>query len=287
MDVLKALVLGARGQLGTELMRELSRRGHAAVGLGRHELDITRADLVEQAVRLHRPDWLINAAAYNQVDVAEREPLAALLANGLAVRHMALACREAGAGLLHFSTDHVFDGRKSTPYTEDDRPNPLSAYGVSKLAGELYGRAYLEKHYIVRTAGVFGPAGRSTNRGNFIELMLRKAAEGQVIRVVEDFYASPTYAPTLAARSLDLLERAPAGTYHVGGGGAVSWYEYALMIFDEAGIRAEVVPTNDRDYRTPARRPKYSVLSNARIESLGLAPMPPLAEAIREYLKNR
>jgi len=268
-------------------MRELRRRGHHAAGLGRQELDITRADLIEQAVRLHHPDWLINAAAYNQVDVAEKEPLTALQANGLAVRHMAVACRDSGATLLHFSTDHVFDGRKSTPYTEDDLPSPVSAYGVSKLAGELYTRAYLDRHCIVRTAGVFGPAGRGTNRGNFLELMLRKAAEGQAIRVVEDYYASPTYAPALASRSIDLLERAVYGTYHIGGGCEVSWYQYALMIFDEAGLRAEVVPTNERDYRTLARRPKYSVLSNQRIESLGLLPMPSLEQTIRDYLTKR
>jgi dTDP-4-dehydrorhamnose reductase len=283
----KALDLGARGQLGTELMRVLAARGHSAAGLGREELDITRADLVEQAVRLHKPDWLINAADYNQVDVAEREPLAALQANGLAVRHMAVCCRNSGATLLHFSTDHVFDGRKPTPYTEQDLPHPLSAYGVSKLAGELYAQAYLEKLYVVRTAGVFGPAGRATNRGNFVELMLRMAAEGRAIRVVEDFYASPTYAPALAARSIDLLEKALFGLYHIGGGCEISWYAYALTIFAEAGIHAEVSPTNEREYTTPAKRPKHSVLSNAKIEAAGLAPMPPLEQCIQEYLKAR
>src|SRR5712692_861845 len=283
----KAIVLGARGQLGTELVRELLSRGHQTVGLGREELDITRADLVEQALRLHRPQWLINSAAYNQVDVAEREPLQALQANGLALRHMAVACRQAGIVLLHFSTDHVFDGEKSSPYTEEDLPRPVSAYGVSKLEGELYVQAYLAKFYIVRTAGVFGPAGRRTNRGNFIEFMLRMAAEGRAIRVVEDHYASPTYAPALAARAIDLLERAPSGIYHIGGGCEISWYAYALTIFAEAGIRAEISPTNEREYITPARRPKYSVLSNAKMESLGLAPMPKLEECVREYLKRR
>ncbi|HYM11694.1 MAG TPA: dTDP-4-dehydrorhamnose reductase [Bryobacterales bacterium] len=283
----KALVLGARGQLGTELMRVLGARGHSAAGLGREELDITRADLVEQAMRLYKPDWLINAAAYNQVDVAEREPLAALQANGLAVRHMAVCCRDSGATLLHFSTDHVFDGRKPTPYTEADLPHPLSAYGVSKLAGELYAQAYLEKLYVVRTAGVFGPAGRTTNRGNFVELMLRMAAEGRAVRVVEDFYASPTYAPALAARSIGLLEKAPFGLYHIGGGCEISWYAYALTIFAEAGIHAEIAPTNEREYTTPAKRPKHSVLSNAKMEAAGLAPMPPLEQCIREYLKAR
>ena len=283
----KALVLGARGQLGTELVRELFSRGHQVVGLGRDELDITRADLVEQAVALHHPDWLLNAAAYNQVDVAEREPLAAMQANGLAVRHMAVCCRNSGATLLHFSTDHVFDGTKLTPYTEEDMPRPVSAYGVSKLAGELYAQACLKKYYIVRTAGVFGPEGRTTNRGNFVELMLRMAAEGRVIRVVEDHYASPTYAPALAARSIDLLEQAPYGLYHIGGGCEISWYAYALTIFAEAGIQAEVMPTNEREYVTPARRPKHSALSNAKMESAGLKPMPPLEQALREYLKKR
>lgn len=283
----KALVLGARGQLGTELVRELKARGHTAVGLGRDDLDITRADLIEQAMRLHRPDWLLNAAAYNPVDIAEREPLAAMQANGIAVRQMAICCRDSGATLLHFSTDHVFDGAKSTPYTEQDVPRPLSAYGISKLAGELYAQAYAERVYVVRTAGVFGPAGRSTNRGNFVELMLRMAAEGRAIRVVEDFYASPAYAPALALRSLDLLEKAPFGLYHIGGGCEISWYAYALMILGEAGIHAEITPTNEREYKTPARRPKYSVLSNAKMEAAGLAPMPPLQDVLREYLGRR
>ncbi len=284
---MKALVLGARGQLGTDLMRELAGRGHQAVGLGRQELDITRADLVEQAFRLHRPDWVLNAAAYNQVDVAEKEPAAALAANGLAARHMAVCCRDSGATLLHFSTDHVFDGTKTTPYMEEDRPAPVSAYGVSKLAGELYVQAYLRTYCIVRTAGVFGPQGRHTNRGNFVELMLRMASEGRSIRVVEDFYATPTYAPVLAARSVELLEKGCFGVYHIGGGQVVSWYQFALMIFGEADVRAEIQPANERDYPTPARRPKYSGLSNAKMETAGLAPMPSLERALGEYFQKR
>lgn len=269
------------------MVRALAARGHQATGLGRQQLDITRPELIQQAVRQHRPDWLLNAAAYNQVDVAEKEPLAAMQANGLAVRYMAACCRDQGVTLLHFSTDHVFDGEKTTPYAEEDPPRPVSAYGVSKLAGELYAQACLEKLYLVRTAGVFGPAGRSTNRGNFVELMLRMSAEGRAIRVVEDFYASPAYAPALAARSVDLLEKAPFGLYHMGGGTTVSWYQYALMIFAEAGLRAEITPTNEREYVTPARRPKYSALSNSKMEAAGLEPMPPLSAAVRDYLRNR
>jgi len=280
-------VLGAQGQLGVELVRELTARGHQVTGLGRLHLDITRDSLIDEAVRHHRPDWLFNAAAYNQVDLAENEPLLAMQANGLAVRRMSLCCRESGATLLHFSTDHVFNGRKTAPYTEQDTPAPVSAYGVSKLAGELYAQAYLERFYIVRTAGVFGPAGRQTNRGNFVELMLRLASEGRSIRVVEDFFASPTYAPALAARSIDLLERAPFGTYHIAGNCSISWYQYALMIFTAAGIKGEIVPTNEREYVTPARRPKYAVLSNAKMEAAGVEPMPALQDAVQEYMKKR
>jgi dTDP-4-dehydrorhamnose reductase len=284
----RALVLGARGQLGAELVRVLGERGHHVTGLGRHELDITRGEAVEQALRQHRPDWVLNAAAYNQVDVAESEPLAAMQANGLAVRHLAVCCQQTGALLLHYSTDHVFSGRKATPYTEDDAPAPVSAYGVSKLAGELYAQVYVEKLYVVRTAGVFGPAGRTTNRGNFVELMLRLAGEGRTIRVVEDFLASPTYAPALAERSVDLIERgAPHGVYHIAGGSAISWYEYARKIFAQTEIQADLRPTNEKQYSTPARRPKYSVLSNAKMEAAGLTPMPPLEDALVEYFNRR
>ena len=285
---MKALVLGSGGQLGVDLVRELDRRAHQVAGFTRQQLDITSAPQVEEAFRAHQPGWVINAAAYNMVDVAEREPLAAMQANGLAARHLAACCRSQGAILLQFSTDHVFDGSKSSPYTEQDLPRPVSAYGVSKLAGELYVQAYLERFFVVRTSGVFGPAGRTTNRSNFPELMLRLAAEGRPLRVVDDFFASPTYAPALAARSLDLLEnKAPFGIYHIGGGRPISWYQFALLVLAQAGVRANITPAKEQDYPTPARRPKYAALSNAKMEAVGLAPMPRLEEVVGEYLVKR
>src|ERR1041384_6387591 len=144
-------------------------------------------------------------------------------------------------------------------------PHPLGAYAVSKLAGELYARAYLDRALVVRTSGVFGPGGLNTARGNFVELMLRLAGSGQPIRVVEDHVASPTYAPALAARTIDLVEREQSGIFHCGGGTPVSWFEYARMIFDVRGLTPRLMPTNEREYRTAARRPKYSALSNARM----------------------
>jgi dTDP-4-dehydrorhamnose reductase len=281
------LVLGSLGQLGSELVREFQARGHSVSGYDRAEVDITDEAQVEQVIARIRPELVINAAAYNQVDVAEREPQAAFLVNALAVRHLAVVCRQWDIRLVHYSTDYVFDGRAGRPYTEEDPTHPLGAYAVSKLAGELYAQAYLEAPLIIRTSGVFGPAGRHTARGNFIELMLRLAAEDRPIRVVEDHIASPTYAPALAARTADLVERGASGIFHLGGGTAISWFDYAAMIFRLAGIAARLQPTNEREYRTAARRPKYSALSNRKAEAFGIAPMPPLEEAVREYLDRR
>ncbi len=283
----KVAVFGAAGQLGGELVRELSVRGHAVQGFDRAQVDITDAGQVEQVIAQLKPELVINAAAYNQVDVAEREPLAAFQVNALAVRHLAVACRQWDIRLVHFSTDYVFDGRTDRPYVEEDPPHPLSAYAVSKFAGELYAQAYLDGPLIIRTSGVFGPRGRHTARGNFIELMLRLAAEDRPIRVVEDHIASPTYAPALAARAADLIERGASGVFQLGGGPPISWFDYAALIFRLAGVRARLQPTNEREYRTAARRPKYSALSNRKAEALGIPPMPPLEQAIRQYLDSR
>jgi dTDP-4-dehydrorhamnose reductase len=282
-----AVVFGAAGQLGVELVRELRARQFAVAAWDRERVDITSAEAVERALARSDPGLVFNAAAYNQVDVAEQEPQAAFLVNALAVRNLALACRQMDARLVHFSTDHVFDGASRTPYTEDDVPHPLSAYAVSKLAGELYAQAYLDRVLIVRTSGVFGLGGLATARGNFVELMLRLAASGQPIRVVEDHVASPTSASLLAARTLDLVEREVAGVFHIGGGTPISWFAFARAIFDIAGLNPALQPTNAREYRTPARRPKYSALSNAKMESFGLAPMPPLRQVLESYLADR
>jgi dTDP-4-dehydrorhamnose reductase len=221
------------------------------------------------------------------VDVAEREPQAAYMANALAVRNLAVACRQIDARLVHYSTDYVFDGTLGRPYHETDATHPLGAYAVSKLAGELYAQAYLDRPLIIRTSGVFGPAGRATNRGNFVETMLRLARGGQPIRVVQDLVASPTYAPLLASRSIDLLDRDQSGVFHLGGGTPISWCDFAAIIFRSAGVRPELQPTAGREYRTEAKRPKYSALSNAKIEAAGVAPMPPLEEAVQAYFAAR
>jgi dTDP-4-dehydrorhamnose reductase len=283
----KVAIFGSAGQLGMELEKEFTSRGYQVQGWDRAGVDIADPQAVEAAIGKFDPAIVINSAAYNQVDLAENEAVAAFQVNALAVRNIAVACRQTGAFLVHFSTDYVFDGTAGRPYTESDPTHPLGAYAVSKLAGELYAQAYLDAPLIIRTSGVFGPAGLRTNRGNFIELMLRLAASGQTIRVVEDHVASPSYAPALASRTADLLEKDIRGIIHIGGGTAISWYDYAKLIFEQADVHPELKPTNEREYRTSARRPKYSALKNERLAQLGFEPMPPLADAIRDYLQLR
>ena len=191
------------------------------------------------------------------------------------------------ARLVHFSTDYVFDGFAHHPYAEDDPTHPLGAYAVSKLAGELYAQAYLDRVLIVRTSGLFGPGGLATARGNFVEVMLRLAASGQPIRVVEDHVASPTFAPLLAARTIDLADLGGGGLFHIGGGAPVSWFQFARAIFEVAGLNPMLLATSDREYRTRARRPKYSALSNAKMERFGIAPMPPVRQMLEGYFAGR
>ena len=283
----RAVVFGAAGQLGVELVRELQNRRFHVMAWDRTQVDITDPAAVQNALANYDAEVVFNAAAYNQVDVAEKEPQAAFQVNALAVRNLALACRQIDAQLVHFSTDYVFDGSARHPYVEEDLPHPLGAYAVSKLAGELYAQAYLDRALVVRTSGVFGPSGLGTARGNFVELMLRLAASSSPIRVVEDHVASPTFAPLLASRTVDLVERNLSGLFHIGGGAPTSWFQFARLIFETAGLDPVLLATNEREYRTPARRPRYSALSNGKMERSGLAPMPPLREVLLTYFAQR
>lgn len=268
-------------------MREFQSRGNQVTGFSRRTVDITNLSQIEKELNAVHADVVLNAAAYNKVDVAENEPQVAYAVNSLAVRNLAVTCRQLDARLVHFSTDYVFDGALGRPYTEEDAPRPLGAYAVSKLAGEFYAQAYCDKALVLRVCGVFGPGGLKTAQGNFVESMIRMAAKGSPIRIVSDFIASPTFAPEIARVTADLIDREQTGVFHAGGGTPVSWYDWARMIFDAAKLEAELKPTNEREYRTPARRPKFSALANARLERVGVAGFPALSEQLRRYFEER
>ena len=279
---MRALVTGAGGQLGRALCRRLGSR--LAWGGGRGELDIRDADAVRRLVREVQPDVVINAAAYNQVDAAESEPGEALAVNAEGPLHLARAARDQGALIVHVSTDYVFDGRRAEPYTEDDAANPISAYGVSKLAGELLVASAAAEHLLVRTSAVFGAGGSRAKGGSFVDRILARARAGEPLRVVADQLFSPTYAPDLAGGILALVDAGARGLFHVTNQGSCTWNEMATTALEIAGPRVPVQAIRTEELGAPARRPAYSVLDNARYRALGLAPLRPWRDALREML---
>ena len=279
---MRALVVGSRGQLGKALAALL---GHRCVWAGdREELDVRQATAVDERLRAARPDVVFNATAYNAVDAAESDPLGALAVNAVAVRHLARACAEAGALLVHVSTDYVFDGQLRQPYTEEDRAQPLNVYGVSKRAGELMAIASGAPHLIVRTSGVIGLGGSPDKGGSFVERVLARARQGEALRVVDDQVFSPTYAPDLAAALVELVEHGARGLVHVTNQGECSWHSLATHALELAHAGVVATPIRTADLTLAARRPAYSVLSNARALTLGLTPLRPWRDAIAEML---
>jgi len=274
---MRILLTGANGQVGFELARTLSPLGELRA-FDRASLDLADPGALVAACRAVKPGLIVNAAAYTAVDKAETEPAAALAVNGRAPGILAEEARRLGAMLVHYSTDYVFDGRKRSPYTEDDATGPLNAYGRSKLEGERAIAASGCKHLVFRTSWVYGPRGR-----NFLATMLALAATREEIRVVDDQRGAPTSSLFLAeatARALAAIPRVgvASGVYHLSAAGETTWAGFARAIFDRAkgrpGFRApRVVPIATADYPTPARRPLYSVLSHRKLaQAFGISP---------------
>ena len=279
---MKVAVTGAAGQLGRALVDRLGAR--AAWAGGRDALDVRDPAAVSRVLDDVRPDVVINAAAYNDVDGAESDPASAMAVNAVGPGNLARACRERGALLVHVSTDYVFDGAKGEPYREEDCPRPASVYGVSKLAGCLLVAAAGGPHLIVRTSGVFGAGGNRVKGGSFVERILAKARSGQPLRVVNDQVSSPTYAPDLAAALVTLVEQGARGLLHVTNSGACSPYDLATAALEIAGIHARIEPIRTADLGAPARRPAYSVLDNSRARAAGLPPLRSWRDALAEFL---
>lgn len=270
---MKVLVTGAGGQLGLELVELLPGNGHDVIALARGDLDVADARAVARALEEHAPDLVINAAAYTNVDGSETETELAYQANALGPRNLAQLCEREGRELLHVSTNYVFDGESQRPYEPFDPPNPISAYGRTKLAGEECVRDLCSRWYIVRSAGVYG-------RGhNFVRTMLRVGQERDSLKVKNDEYVSPTYARDLARGVLEVAESRLYGLYHVTNAGSCSWHEFAGEIFRLAGVEVEVIPVPSSDYPLPAARPANGVLS-----TLGSPRLRHWREALAEFL---
>ena len=268
----RVLVTGADGQLGRPLVRILAEDpGMTVLGADRQRLDITDRTSIARVMADFAPDVIVNCAAWTAVDDAETHEDAATAVNGTAVAHLAQACASGRAWLLQMSTDYVFDGRAHSPYAEDAQPNPVSAYGRSKLAGELAVQRELpDRHYIVRTAWLYGMHGN-----NFVHTILRALAQRGSVDVVDDQLGQPTYADDLARQIRALISRKPgAGIFHGTNSGMTTWFGFTRAIAAEAGYPDSAVrPTNTAAFPRPAARPAYSVLGHGRWTDVGLPQM--------------
>jgi dTDP-4-dehydrorhamnose reductase len=282
----RVALIGASGQLGSALLGVL--RDRDVVAPSHSDVPFEDASAVSQLLERERPDVLINCSAFHQVDVCEREPLRAFALNALAVDAAAAACATRGIAFATISTDYVFDGTLGRAYREDDAPNPRTAYGTSKLAGELLVRRYGPRHYIVRTSGVFGTVGTSNKGYTLIEKVLRQAEQHQPTRMVADMVFSPSYAPHIARAIRDLIDAEAFGTHHVTNSGACSWYEFVRTAFERAGLGdAPLEPVTYASFGNPTQRPMHSPLENTTFAPRGIAPLPAWQDALDEFLASR
>jgi dTDP-4-dehydrorhamnose reductase len=281
----RIVVIGASGQLGFDLMRAFENR--QPVGVDHAMVDIEAPNAISEMIARLEPTLVINTAAFHNVELCETRADRAFAVNALAVGNLAAQCESSGIPLVHISTDYVFDGRASEPYAEDAPANPISIYGISKLAGELLIRRRTDRHFIVRTSGLYGLRGSTTKGYTFIERMLTQASAGQKLSVVNDMTFSPSFTLHVAKAIRDIVERGTFGTFHVTNSGQCTWYEFASEIFRQAGLSPEVTPVTTDAFPTQARRPRFSALRHGAIERLRLPPLPDWKEGIADYLAER
>lgn len=285
---MRTLIIGARGQLGSDLAPALAGRGEV-LGVDLPELDVTNRDAVNRCLAAHQPDVVLNCAAWTNVEEAEDHAEEALRVNALGALNVARGAAACGARLVYISTDYVFGDEpgRLLAYVESDRPAPLNVYGATKLAGEQLSLAACPQALVVRTASLYGHAGARGKGGNFVETMLRLAAAGKPIRVVADQRMTPTSTLALSRALAGVLQRRAAGVLHLAARDACSWHEFAAAIFEHQGLKVDLTPIRAAEYPTRARRSSFSALASARLESLELPPMPTWREMLVEYLERR
>ena len=290
---MKLMITGAKGQLGTEICRQLQ-AGKSALGPLPQVLleatvvavDVEDADLTSQKeaaalIQKHRPTAVINCAAYTNVDKAETQPYEAFAVNAVAVRNLAMACQDVGAKLLHLSTDYVFSGTGTRPYSEADLPAPTGIYGATKRQGEAYAMQFCSRWFVVRTSWLYGRTG-----GNFVKTMLRLADEKDSISVVNDQQGNPTNAEDLAHHLLRVVLTEEYGIYHCTGTGICTWYDFAKEIMRLAGNKMQIVPCTSAEFASPVKRPANSALAHHMLQATVGDDMRPWGDALEEYIKK-
>lgn len=275
----RVIVTGARGQLGTDMASLLSEAGYEVHAFGREKLDFTNRGEVLEVVEALRPDIIVHCGAYTKVDQAETERELAEQVNGRGSGYLAEAAELVGAKLVYVSTDYVFVGTADEPIPESAATNPINVYGASKLLGETLVKAATKRYFIVRTSWVYGLHG-----SNFVKTMLTLGRQGKPLTVVEDQFGSPTFTVDLAESIWRLIQTDRYGTYHVSNSGSCSWYEFAQVIFEEAGLKVELAPVDSSRFVRPAQRPAYSVLRHQSLSENGFPAMRNWREGLKEFL---
>lgn len=282
---MKVVLIGADGQLGSDLFERLDKKKTTA--LYYPEFDVTKTEQIEDTFNRLSPTVVINTAAFNRVDECETSPLEAFKVNTIAVRDLAQVCQKLGAVFVHFSTDYVFNGEKRTPYTEQNSPHPVSVYGLSKLAGEILVRNVSNQFILIRTCGLYGKAGCWGKGRNFVDAMVEAASKNKPVRVVCDQTVTPTSTSELAQRVLELISSRQFGIYHMTNEGQCSWFDFARSIFELLEKEVELIPIDSDTYGALARRPVFSVLDSQKAGRAGITPFSHWKEALRDYMKEK
>lgn len=277
---MRILVTGVKGQLGHDVVNELTKRGHTPIGVDVEEMDITDAVAVEREIRKEPLDAVIHCAAYTAVDAAEDNQELCIRVNAEGTRNIARVCWELNIKMVYISTDYVFDGEGERPWEPDDQRNPLNVYGESKYQGELAVEELLEKYFIVRIAWVFGVNGK-----NFIKTMLKLAENQKEINVVNDQIGSPTYTYDLAVLLADMVETDKYGRYHATNEGLCTWYEFAQEIFRQAGVEVKLNPVSSTEFPAKAKRPHNSRMDKSKLTQNGFQLLPSWQDALKRYLE--
>ncbi len=276
------LIIGHKGMLGSDLL-EMSKDKYNVIGLDASDLDITDLDAVNKKLNEIKPNFIVNCAAYTNVDGCEENQDLAYSVNGVGARNLAIASNKLGQKpkIVHISTDYVFDGEGNSDLKEYDLVNPLSIYGKSKLMGEEMLKSFYDKYFILRTQWLYG-----VNGNNFVKTMIKLASERDSLMVVDDQVGCPTYTIDLCKTILEVIETEKYGIYHVSNSEKVSWHGFAKDIFELAGVSIEVKPCTTEEFPRPAHRPKYSVMDNMMLRINGFTELRNYKEALKEYLKE-
>ena len=278
---MKVLVTGYAGQLGYDTIRLLEARGIDCRGVDMADFDLTDGQAVKDYVQSYRPTAIVHCAAYTNVDKAESQPEICAAVNGMGTVNIVRAALAVGAKVVFISTDYVFPGTGDQPWKINDPYGPRNVYGMSKVQGEDAVRSLMTRYFILRTSWAFGKNGH-----NFVRTMLRLGKEKKEIRVVDDQIGSPTYTKDLARVICDMLPTEKYGIYHVRNEGFISWFEFAKMIMEKAGLPCRVLPVPSSEYPTPAKRPLNSRLDGSRLAEAGFEPMPAVEDALDRYLEE-